>query len=106
MIRLFLWLWLLAFVAAPLLIVLGMGWGTAQPGIPPVRGPIGTTGWQGSAEAWALLLDDDFYLAAALRSFRLAALTASAGAVQAQQSTIRIGLKEDPDVLDPTLAGT
>ncbi len=35
-----------------------------------------------------------------------AALTASAGAVQAQQSTIRIGLNEDPDVLDPTLART
>ena len=78
MIRLCLWLWLLGFVAAPLLIVLGMGWGTAQPGIPPVRGPIGAAGWQGSAEAWALLFEDGFYLDAALRSLRLAALTASA----------------------------
>ena len=46
MIRLCLWLWLLGFVAAPLLIVLGMGWGTAQPGIPPVRGPIGAANLQ------------------------------------------------------------
>jgi peptide/nickel transport system substrate-binding protein len=35
-----------------------------------------------------------------------AALTISAAAVQAQQSTMRIGLNEDPDVLDPTLART
>lgn len=78
MIRLGVWLWLVGFVAAPLLIVLGMGWGTAQPGIPPVRGPFGAAGWQGSAEAWALLTSDPYYLAAALRSFRLAALTAGA----------------------------
>ena len=58
MIRLALWLWLGVFVAAPLLIVLGMGWGTAQPGIPPVRAPFGAAGWQGSAEAWATLLGD------------------------------------------------
>ena len=35
-----------------------------------------------------------------------AALTISAAAVQAQQSTMRVGLNEDPDVLDPTLART
>lgn len=35
-----------------------------------------------------------------------AALTISAAAVQAQQNTMRIGLNEDPDVLDPTLART
>jgi putrescine transport system permease protein len=110
MIRLGLWLWLLGFVAAPLLIVLGMGWGTAQPGIPPVRGPIGAAGWQGSAEAWALLFEDGFYLDAALRSLRLAALTASACLVLGFAMALGIARSSRPAlwlalVLAPFLCG-
>lgn len=77
MIRGLVWTWLVLLVALPLLIVLGMGWGTVQPGIPPVRFPLGMGGWQGSAEAWGLLLGDGFYLNAAWRSLWLAGLTAS-----------------------------
>jgi putrescine transport system permease protein len=110
MIRLGLWLWLLGFVAAPLLIVLGMGWGTAQPGIPPVRGPIGAAGWQGSAEAWALLFEDGFYLSAAIRSFRLATLTATACLVLGFAMALAIARSRRPAlwlalVLAPFLAG-
>lgn len=110
MIRALVWLWLLGFVAAPLLIVLGMGWGTAQPGIPPVRGPISASGWRGSAEAWSMLLGDGFYLDAALRSLRLAGLTAAIclllgfgmalGIARARRPMLWLGL-----VLAPFLSG-
>ncbi len=70
------WVALLLLVAAPLLIVLGMGFGTSAPGVPPVIPPIGAGGWQGSFDAWALLFADTYYLDAALRSLRLAAITA------------------------------
>lgn len=70
------WVALLLLVAAPLLIVTGMGFGTSAPGVPPVIPPIGAAGWQGSLEAWALLFADTYYLDAALRSLRLAAITA------------------------------
>ena len=77
MIRAGAWLALLLLVAAPLAIVLGMGFGTSAPGVPPVIPPIGAAGWQGSFEAWSLLVADTYYLDAALRSLRLAAITAS-----------------------------
>ncbi len=77
MIRAFAWLWLALLVGLPLGVVLLMGFGAAQPGIPPVRPPFGAAGWQGSLEAWALLLADGFYLDAALRSARLAGATAA-----------------------------
>jgi putrescine transport system permease protein len=70
------WVALLLLVAAPLVVVLAMGFGTSAPGVPPVIPPIGAGGWQGSFEAWALLFADTYYLEAALRSLRLAALTA------------------------------
>lgn len=76
MIRAGAWLALLLLVAAPLVIVLGMGFGTSAPGVPPVIPPIGREGWQGSLEAWRLLFADTYYLDAALRSLRLAAITA------------------------------
>lgn len=76
MIRAGAWLALLLLVAAPLAIVLGMGFGTSAPGVPPVIPPIGRAGWQGSFEAWGLLFADTYYLDAALRSLRLAAITA------------------------------
>jgi putrescine transport system permease protein len=71
------WGGLALLVGAPLLIVLGMGFGSVEPGVPPVRAPIGAKGWQGSLEAWSLLFADRFYLDAFLRSLRLAALTAT-----------------------------
>lgn len=77
MIRAGSWLALLVLVAAPLVIVLGMGLGTSAPGVPPVIPPIGARGWQGSFEAWGLMVADTYYLDAALRSLRLAAITAS-----------------------------
>lgn len=77
MIRAGAWLALLLLVAAPLVIVLGMGFGSSAPGVPPVIPPIGRDGWQGSFEAWALLFADSYYLDAALRSLRLAAITAA-----------------------------
>lgn len=70
------WIWLALLVALPLAVVATMGFGTAQPGIPPVRLPWGAEGWQGSLESWALLLEDSYYLGAALRSLRLAGITA------------------------------
>ncbi|MEI6160779.1 MAG: ABC transporter permease, partial [Roseococcus sp.] len=48
----------------------------SAPGVPPVIPPIGAGGWQGSFESWALLFADTYYLDAALRSLRLAAITA------------------------------
>jgi putrescine transport system permease protein len=71
------WLALGLLVAAPLAIVLGMGFGSVAPGVPPVRWPIGPKGWEGSLEAWSLLFADGYYLDAFLRSLRLAALTAT-----------------------------
>ena len=68
MIRAGAWAALLLLVAAPLIIVLGMGFGTSAPGVPPVVPPIGAQGWQGSFEAWGLLVADSYYLDAALRS--------------------------------------
>lgn len=76
MIRAAAWLALAALVGAPLLVVIGMGFATVAPGVPPVRPPIGPGGWQGSLEAWSLILADRFYLDAFLRSLRLAGITA------------------------------
>jgi putrescine transport system permease protein len=77
MIRAGAWAALALLVAAPLLIVLGISFGTAVPGVPPVRSPWGAAGWQGSLEAWSLVLGDSFYLDALLRSLRLAFVTAA-----------------------------
>lgn len=70
------WLVLAALVAAPLAVVVGIGFGTPDAGVPPVIPPIGAEGWQGSWEAWSLLFADSFYLDTFLRSLRLAAVTA------------------------------
>lgn len=77
MIRAGAWAALVVLVAVPLLIILAMGFGTATSGVPPVRPPWGAAGWQGSLEAWSLVLGDGFYLDAFLRSLRLAGITAS-----------------------------
>jgi putrescine transport system permease protein len=72
-------LWLLAFVAAPVLILLGIALAERAGGIPPFLPPIA---WQGGAPAWqgslgnlAVLLEDPFYLAAVLRALGVAAAT-------------------------------
>lgn len=69
------WLALGVLVAAPLLIVLAMGFGTATSGVPPVIPPWGAGGWQGSLEAWGLVLSDSFYRDALWQSLRLAFIT-------------------------------
>lgn len=71
------WAALAVLVAAPLLVVLGMGFGTATSGVPPVLPPWGAQGWQGSLEAWSLVLTDGFYREALGRSLLLAFVTAS-----------------------------
>lgn len=71
------WLALALLVAAPLLIVLAMGFGTATSGVPPVIPPWGAAGWQGSLEAWGLVLSDPFYRDALWQSLRLAFITAT-----------------------------
>nr|WP_314071894.1 ABC transporter permease [uncultured Roseococcus sp.] len=71
------WLALLGLVATPLAIVIGMGFGTPDSGVPPVIPPIGRDGWQGSLEAWGLIFEDSFYLDTFLRSLRLASVTAA-----------------------------
>lgn len=71
------WLALLGLVAMPLAIVIGMGFGTPDSGVPPVLPPIGRGGWQGSLEAWSLIFEDGFYLDTFLRSLRLASVTAA-----------------------------
>ncbi|MDB5411999.1 MAG: putrescine/spermidine transporter permease [Rubritepida sp.] len=77
MIRAATWAALVLLVAAPLVIVFGMGFGTPIAGVPPVIPPFGAAGWQGSFEAWSLLLADNFYLDTLLRSLRLATVTAA-----------------------------
>lgn len=76
MIRALAWGALALLVGLPLLVVLGMGFGTVAPGVPPVAPPFGAAGWQGSFEAWSLVLGDPFYRDAFLRSLRLAGITA------------------------------
>lgn len=76
MIRVGTWFALLLLVAAPLAVVVGMGFGASAPGVPPVTSPIGRGGWQGGLDAWRLLFADTFYLDALLRSLRLAGVTA------------------------------
>lgn len=101
MIRALAWLWLSLLVALPLAVVLLMGFGAAQPGIPPVRPPFGLGGWQGSLEAWSLLLADGFYLDAALRSARLAGATAATCLVLG--FAMALGIARAPAARQPVL---
>jgi putrescine transport system permease protein len=71
------WAWLLAFVAAPCLLLLGIALAEGDDGIPPFRPPIGTGGrWQGSFAAFASLAEDFSYLDAFGRSALVAGVTA------------------------------
>ncbi len=69
-------LWLLVFVAAPLLIVLAIAFAEADSGVPPFRWPFGAGGWQGSVAGFAMLVADDYYLAALGRALGVAGATA------------------------------
>lgn len=69
--------WLLALVAAPLAILVAIAFAEASPGVPPFTWPFTWAGgWQGSGASFSQLVEDSFYAEAALRSARLATLTA------------------------------
>jgi len=81
--RLALWLpaaWMAAFFLAPFAIMLGIAFGEAGFGVPPYTPPLrhGPEGWEFAPNAanFALLAEDDYYLAAFLRSLRVAAVSA------------------------------
>jgi putrescine transport system permease protein len=73
------WLWLLFLVAAPVLVLVAIALAAPGDGVPPVSPPIawedGRPVWQGG-EALAVLAEENWHLAAFLRSFRTAFLTA------------------------------
>ncbi|MCO6419262.1 ABC transporter permease subunit [Siccirubricoccus sp. KC 17139] len=74
-------LWLLALVLAPALLLGWIAFGSAAEGVPPVAPPLawqaGALSWQGSLESFALLLEDPHYAGALLRSLLVAAGTAA-----------------------------
>lgn len=72
------WTWLLAFVAAPAAILLGIALGSSAEGVPPFRWPFGQGFvWQGTLGNFATLAEDEFYRDSLLRAARLAASTAT-----------------------------
>lgn len=72
------WAWLLAFVAAPAVILLAIALGQSAEGIPPFTPPVGPGfAWQGSFGNFATLFEDEFYLDALLRALRIAGSTAA-----------------------------
>ena len=72
-------LWLVGFVALPLLVVLMLAIAEPGPGVPPFLLPFG---WEGGPvlrpnwEPFALLVEDDYYLSAFIRSLWVAGATA------------------------------
>jgi putrescine transport system permease protein len=72
------WAWLLAFVAAPAVILLAIALGQSAEGIPPFTPPVGPGfAWQGSLGNFATLFEDEFYLDSLLRALRIAGSTAA-----------------------------
>jgi putrescine transport system permease protein len=65
-----LWAWLLALVAAPLLIVLAIAFAEASAGVPPFVMQLNTSNF-------ALLVEDDYYFSAMLSALRVAVITAA-----------------------------
>ena len=67
------WAWLLLFVAAPVLIVAALSFSTSAPGVPPytplLRDP--------DPANYALLVEDTFYLRAALKSLAVAVVSSA-----------------------------
>lgn len=74
------WLWLLLFVAAPVLILLAIGLAEPAEGVLPFVPPIGWEAghpvWQGSGASIVTLTEDDWYALAFLRSLRVAGMSA------------------------------
>ena len=73
-------LWLLLFVAAPLLILLAIGLAEPADGVPPFLPPLGWEAgrpvWQGSGASLAVLTEDGWYALAFLRSLWVAGVSA------------------------------
>ena len=73
------WLWLLAFIALPALIVLALSFSQSAASIPPYDPVITWTGWWPALHVrpdnYQTLVSDDFYLDAALQSLRVAAVS-------------------------------
>jgi putrescine transport system permease protein len=74
------WAWLLALVAAPLLIVLAIAFAEIDAGVPPFIPPLlwedGGPVLRPNTQNFALLAEDDFYLSAMLSAVRVAIVTA------------------------------
>ncbi len=74
-------LWLLAFVAAPVAILAAIALAEPDAGVPPFLPPLAWEGgvprWRGSAASLGTLLEDPFYLEAFLRSLRVAFTSAA-----------------------------
>ncbi|HZF77217.1 MAG TPA: ABC transporter permease subunit [Acetobacteraceae bacterium] len=70
--------WMMLFFAAPFAILLAIALGEVAEGLPPVAPPFRPgEGLQLNWENFRLLLEDPFYLDAALRSLRVAAVSAA-----------------------------
>ncbi|HZF76526.1 MAG TPA: putrescine ABC transporter permease PotH, partial [Acetobacteraceae bacterium] len=70
--------WMMLFFAAPFAILLAIAFGEVAEGLPPVAPPFRPgEGLQLNWENFRLLLEDPFYLDAALRSLRVAAVSAA-----------------------------
>ena len=70
------WGWLLLFIALPALIVVGLSFAQAVPGVPPYAPVVtwvgGWPAWHGVADNYAALVADDFYIDAAWQSLVVA----------------------------------
>lgn len=78
-----LWAWLLASVAAPVLVLLVLSFSTSVPGVPPfapvlIWGDGAAPHVQVDAANWAALIEDAFYLRAGLRSLLIASVSSLA----------------------------
>ena len=76
------WAWLLAFVAAPVLILLAIAFAEPAAGVPPFVPPLAWEAgegprWRGTALSFGVLAEDRFYLDAFLRSLKVAFLSAA-----------------------------
>jgi putrescine transport system permease protein len=73
--------WLLLLVLAPVLILLWIALATVGDGVPPFDPPLAWQGgglvWRGSGESVLVLIEDDFYTRALLRSVTVALVSAA-----------------------------
>lgn len=72
------WAWLLLFVAAPAVVLLGIALGEPDVGVPPFRPPLAPDGiWQGTAGNFVAVATDPYYRDAFLRALVVAFVTAA-----------------------------